>query len=169
MKTKASESTVSGLRVALRLLSANDATALANWLPEAVALSQGEKKATDETKEKANALLTPGTDGIMAIAMREDDNPLGVIAYDANDEDWLTLTFIAIRVDERRRGLGGEAVYAFEEEVTRRGLMRRFRTPVHINNGLGVYFWLRVGYRPARSSDFDMSSKGSNFWMVRAD
>lgn len=40
-----------------------------------------------------------------------------------------------------------------EEQATRLGLASRFRAPLDPDNGLSLYFWLRLGYRPAAAHD----------------
>ncbi|MFQ5879487.1 MAG: hypothetical protein ACE5IZ_04870 [Dehalococcoidia bacterium] len=47
---------------------------------------------------------------------------------------------------------------------------QRFRAPEHPDNGLSLYYWLRLGYRPARSSDFRGAlARDGCLWMVRVN
>ena len=63
----------------------------------------------------------------------------------------------------RRRGwgYGSEAVRLIEGEALKRRWARNFRADVCYRNGLGLYFWLRLGYRPAQ--------EGKAFWRGDAD
>ena len=56
--------------------------------------------------------------------------------------------FIAVAPAYRGHGYGSEAIRTLEAEALRRGLASRLRADVHRANGLGFYFWLRLGYRP---------------------
>jgi hypothetical protein len=58
-------------------------------------------------------------------------------------------------VEPRLRGLGldSEAVRLMEDDALKRRMARRFRVGVHQNDGQAFYFWLRLGYRPARPGD----------------
>ncbi|MEE8137735.1 MAG: hypothetical protein V3T81_02515, partial [Thermoanaerobaculia bacterium] len=50
-------------------------------------------------------------------------------------------------------GLESEAVRLVEGETVEKGRADRFRARVDKSNGLELYFWLRLGYRPARAGD----------------
>jgi hypothetical protein len=54
--------------------------------------------------------------------------------------------WLALAAGQRGWGYGSEAMRQFEER--HRG--SRFLAQVDPRNGLGLYFWLRMGYRPAR-------------------
>jgi hypothetical protein len=58
------------------------------------------------------------------------------------------VTFLAIVGSRRGFGFGSEAVRLFEEELLANGTARRFQADIDVRNGLGIYFWLRIGYRP---------------------
>ena len=47
------------------------------------------------------------------------------------------------------QGYDTEAIRLLEGEALERGLAGRFCAPVRRDDGLGLYFWLRLGYRPA--------------------
>lgn len=159
-----------GPRVALRLLADGDREALAAWLPQAAAAAQGRKTPSPQDEASARQLLAASGCPLLAVAPRSGGAPLGVIAYRPGepDEGWAAIAFFAMAPAQRGRGLGGEALLAFEEAAARQGWGRRFCAPVHPENGLSVYFWLRLGYRPARPSDFPPYAKpGAPLWMVR--
>ncbi|HKZ51107.1 MAG TPA: GNAT family N-acetyltransferase, partial [Dehalococcoidia bacterium] len=75
------------------------------------------------------------------------DRPLGFLGYELTG-GWLTFRFLVLAPEEQGRGLGSEAVLLLEAEARRRGLARRFRAQAAPDNGLVLYFWLRLGYRP---------------------
>ena len=78
----------------------------------------------------------------------EVDEPIGLLEYEMR-EGWLTVTFIALAKAYRGWGYGSEAVRLLEGWASREGVAERFRAEVDARNGLGLYFWLRLGYRPA--------------------
>ena len=88
--------------------------------------------------------------GLLAIARRDDEAPIGVLEYRVGypAEGWLCVGFVAVEPPLRGLGFGSEAVRLLEEEALRRGLARRFCAEVPLGNGTGLYFWLRLGYRP---------------------
>jgi GNAT superfamily N-acetyltransferase len=61
---------------------------------------------------------------------------------------WLRVPFIALARQCRGWGYGSEAVRLVEEWALRTGIAHRFRVDIDVRNGLGLYFWLRLGYRP---------------------
>jgi GNAT superfamily N-acetyltransferase len=75
------------------------------------------------------------------------------------DEAWID--DVTIDAAMRGFGLGGEAVRLFEAWAEKQGAMR-FRAGVHEANGLGVYFLLRLGYRPS-----EVGQAGRTFAMMR--
>ena len=88
--------------------------------------------------------------GLLAITRRDDDAPIGVLEYRVGypAEGWLCVGFVAVEPPLRGLGFGSEAVRLLEEEALRRGRARRFCAEVPRGNGTGLYFWLRLGYRP---------------------
>lgn len=64
---------------------------------------------------------------------------------DATGDRILTIVALAIAPAHRNLGFGAEAVYAAEAQHKRAAGSRAL---VPIGNGLALYFWLRVGYRP---------------------
>jgi GNAT superfamily N-acetyltransferase len=98
---------------------------------------------------------------------------VAVAAPDEPEEDAACMAFVAIRPDERYRGLGGEAALAVERRASERWGSRRFLAPVPENRGLAVYFWLRLGYRPLTQADAQWATVGLNgrhvpgIWMAR--
>ncbi len=88
--------------------------------------------------------------GTLVITRIGEDLPIGVLEYRFDDRAGgsATIVWVALAVEARRRGLGVDAVLRFEEEAMRRWGVRQFRTHVSVQQGLALYFWLRLGYRP---------------------
>ncbi len=78
-----------------------------------------------------------------------DDSPIGVLAYraGASEAGWLSFEAVSVEPGLRGMGLESEAVRLVEGEALNWGACR-FRATVPHGDGLGVYFWLRLGYRP---------------------
>ncbi len=66
---------------------------------------------------------------------------------------WLTIRQIVMVPALQVHGYAAEAVVLLEEEAQRRGLTRHFLATVGPNRGLDLYFWLRLGYRPAHPDE----------------
>lgn len=122
-----------GLRVALRPLNEGDRETVARRLEET---------------------LLDADDSLLAIASREGDSIYGVLAYRLGypERGWLSVEVIAVEPGLSGRGYDTEAVRLLEGEALERGLAGRFWAPVRHDDGLGLYFWLRLGYRPAAVS-----------------
>ncbi len=88
--------------------------------------------------------------GLSVICRAGDEAPIGVLQYRLGEpsEGWAKIRWVALVERERRWGLGQEAVRLFEDEAPRRWKVLQFRVNVDVRNGLGLYFWLRLGYRP---------------------
>ena len=120
-----------GARVALRPPLDADRDALAAWLD--VDHGDGER---------------------LVIARAGDDEPIGLLRYVADAaEGWLRFESVAVRSELRGLGLESEAERLLEEGSTRGGGPPRFYATVDHEDGLGIYFWLRLGYRPARTGE----------------
>lgn len=72
-----------------------------------------------------------------------DGVPIGIAAFRV-DGNRLTIGALATAPAYRDRGFGSEAVYALEQISGAAVAMAL----VPSSNGLAIYFWLRVGYRP---------------------
>jgi len=140
-----------GARVALRPLTEEDIAAVKPWYQEAVAASTGLPAADAPGIQNLNfemeAAQADPDAGLRAIVRLSDGTVIGLLDYRANNPDrgWLTIGFIAVARGQRGRGYGSEAVRLLEAEAK----AERFRANVDARNGLGLYFWLRLGYRPA--------------------
>jgi len=123
---------IDGTRVRLRPARDDDIPAIAPWCDGA-----------DVVRPEAAARE-------LVITRAGADEPIGLLRYRAGEpaEGWVTIGCVVLAEEERRRGLGADAVQLFEEAVARRYGVRHFRAGVDAGNGLSLYFWLRLGYRP---------------------
>ncbi len=123
-----------GQRVALRPLKEGDRQAVARRLEET---------------------LLDGDDGLLAITSREGGSVYGVLAYRLGhpERGWLVVEAVAVEPGLSGQGYDTEAVRLLEGEALERGLTSRFCAPVRHDDGLGLYFWLRLGYRPATAGE----------------
>ncbi len=83
--------------------------------------------------------------GTLVIARAEDSAPIGLLVYRLAADGWLEFRFLAMAQGLRGWGYGSEAVRLIEAS----GIARRYGARVSDGNGLGLYFWLRMGYRAA--------------------
>lgn len=95
-----------------------------------------------------------GGNGALVIERTGADELVGIVEYEV-EGGWLTLAFIALAKAYRGWGYGSEAVRLVEDWAIREEVAERFRADVPVSNGLGLYFWLRLGYRPASAGEFD--------------
>jgi ribosomal protein S18 acetylase RimI-like enzyme len=72
---------------------------------------------------------------------------IGFVEYEVS-EGWLEVRWVELAVEHRRGGLGVAAVRLLEVDAERRWGVRGVRAEVPVENGLALYFWLRLGYRP---------------------
>ena len=123
-----------GQRVALRPLKEGDREAVARWLEET---------------------LVDADDGLLAIISREGGSIYGVLAYRLGypKRGWLSVEAVAVEPGFSGQRYDTEAVRLLEGEALERGLASRFCAPVRRDDGLGLYFWLRLGYRPAAAGE----------------
>ena len=89
-------------------------------------------------------------DSLLAITSRGDGSTIGVLAYRLGypRQGWLSVEVVAVEPRLSGQGYDAEAVRLLEEGALERGWARRFCAPVRHDDGLGLYFWLRLGYRP---------------------
>ncbi len=85
------------------------------------------------------------------IIRKDDGTVIGEIETRPHEPSagWLTVRCIEVGEGWRGWGYGSEAVRLLEA----RSSAERFLAEVDAGNGLGLYFWLRLGYRPARPDE----------------
>jgi len=107
--------------------------------------------------------LRPANHPADATPKRPPHDPIGACAARI-ENDSLVWTWLAIGADWRALGLGGAAVPIVERAAAKLGC-RSGRVLVPANNGIGLYFWLRLGYRPLPAADWPKPVDGT--WMHR--
>ncbi len=110
-------------------------------------LEEGDREAVVRRLE---GTLIDADDSLLAITSREGGSTYGALAYRLGypERGWLSVEAVAVEPGLSGRGYDTEAVRLLEE----RGLASRFWATVRHDDGLGLYFWLRLGYRPAAVS-----------------
>ncbi len=105
-----------------------------------------------EGAEELRGRLEDANCGVLVITRREDGSAIGVLEYRLGvpEDCWLSVETIAVEPGQRGLGLESEAVWLVEGDAVRRRLASRFWAGVRRGDGLGLYFWLRLGYRPTR-------------------
>src|SRR5438105_1242585 len=134
-----------GERVLLRAIHQDDLTAIDGWYEEAARAAFEERGLEELRRQGAESI------GLLAIVRADEDEPIGLLEYEVRDGR-VTMPFIALAKGYRGWGYGSEAVRLLEEWALRERIAQRFRAEVDVRNGLGLYFWLRLGYRPAEES-----------------
>ena len=101
-----------------------------------------------ESRMQPRTCLRPkqqeGAKGGSAIVMAGEET--GVVRYTVRDAE-VIIEWIELAPERRGWGHGSEAVRLLEEQLGREGA-KRVRARVPVANGLALYFWLRLGYRP---------------------
>jgi len=138
---------VVGERVSLRAIREDDLAAIEEWFADA-ARAAFEDRGLEELRSEA----TNQVSGVLVVERAREDEPIGLLEYVVS-EGWLAVPFIALAKPYRGWGYGSEAARLLEEWAAPERLARRFRAEVDVRNGLGLYFWLRLGYRPERPGD----------------
>jgi len=102
----------------------------------------------------------------LAIVRESDGTVIGLLDCRADEAAAGRLTFERVKIEPGRRGwgYGSEAVRLVEVEVGG----GRFLANVDAGNGLGLYFWLRLGYRPARLGEMPGRPPRGMITMVRS-
>ena len=115
-------------------------------------LTEGDR---DTMMSRLKEMPVDADDSLLAITSREGGSIYGLLAYRLGypEEGWLSVETIAVEPRLRGQGYDAEAVRLLEGEALERGLASRFWAPVRLDDGLGLYFWLRLGYRPAAAGE----------------
>jgi len=148
MKTGA----IAAQRVSLRAIREDDVAAIETWFDEAVAAAGTPHPLPLSRGAGEGRSVSPQSGGVLVIRRIDEDAPIGIVEYEAIG-GWLTVQFIALAKAYRGWGYGSEAVRLLEESEIREDLAERFRAEVAMRNGLGLYFWLRLGYRPLAATE----------------
>lgn len=116
-------------------------------------LKEGDREAVARQLKEA---FIDADDSLLAITSREGGSIYGVLAYRLGypERGWLSVEAVAVESGLSGQGYDTEAVRLLEGEALERGLAGRFCAPVRRDDGLGLYFWLRLGYRPAAAGEY---------------
>ncbi len=155
--TRALDTILTGERVRLRPPAQDDLAQLDSWRRPARAGVSG----------TLDAVFT-GESNALVIDITGRQQAAGLIEYRLGKpaRGWLTIAFMAIEPTLRGWGYGSESVRLLEEAARRSG-HASFCAPVTAASGLNVYFWLRLGYRPAHADDGLPPAPGSALLMLR--
>jgi len=91
--------------------------------------------------------------------------PKGVILLTEADRQLLTIDALAMAAAARNLGFGAEAVYVLEQRYPGARLV----VGIPLTNGLAVYFWLRIGYRPLFPRTTQSGLAPDRLWMAPAE
>jgi len=158
-------------RVVLREPAPSDAVEVNPWLSEALAAVAGRSlgEAAPLTLAQLTESLSP-LQRLLLITSREAERsatgtnrPLGLIKLSNISLEPVRIDALAIAGAERNLGYGAEAVYELEELYPNVRLI----AGVPVTNGLAIYFWLRVGYRPLFPVSADIALSPGRVWMER--
>ncbi len=130
-----------------------DLAAIEEWWPEAAATVRG----TREPGSLEELQQTVKAGDALVIAHRDQTAPIGLLVLGQPAGGWLEFRFLALSEGNRGWGYGSEAVRQIEES----GRAQQFAAAVYAGNGLGLYFWLRMGYRPATPGDSPWRPRGA--------
>jgi GNAT superfamily N-acetyltransferase len=139
-------------RISLRLATTDDLPQIEPWYAEAAALA-----CADLTLDERLDATEASKRELRIIATADDPAPVGLLQYRPGfpGKGWLAIDFLALAAGRRGWGYGSEAARLVEESAG----ATRFLAEVDARNGLALYFWLRLGYRPARPDEV--------FWRAR--
>ncbi len=138
------QGSLAGSRVALRPFAADDIAAIEDWWPEAAATVRGVREPA-AAGELQHMVDEAGCETLV-IAKADEPAAIGLLVHRLAADGWLEFRFLALAKGLRGWGYGSEAVRLIEES----GRAQRFVARVSAGNGLGFYFWLRMGYSPGK-------------------
>ena len=149
----------------LRPVGPDDVPAIETWWPEAAATVHGVREPVG--LDELHRMIDEAGGETLVIAKAAEPVPIGLLIHRLPDDRWLEFRFLALAKGLRGWGYGSEAVRLIEES----GRARSFGAEVYAGNGLGIYFWLRMGYRPAEPEEVRWRADGAGdiIAMVRGD
>ena len=143
-------------RVTVRPAARGDLPQIEPWYAEAVATAHSlREQPPDETLERRFSDAEASDTGLLLVAKADDPAPIGLLQYRLGfpDKGWLAIDFLALAAGCRGWGYGSEAVRLVGDGAVDSRKAKRFLAEVDTRNGLALYFWLRLGYRPARADE----------------
>jgi GNAT superfamily N-acetyltransferase len=150
-------------RVRLSTLSPTDSEAIAAWLPDALAPEWGLADFRSALSEAGGVLISDAEGEPIGVAVVQADTPRPACA---------AVPLIAVAPARRFRGLGGEAGLALSRHLRASGFDKVYAA-IPDGRGLAVYFWLRLGFRPLRSTEWPgpvtglLGEERAGIWMLR--
>lgn len=145
------------MNTALRPVTPNDAQWLDAWLPDAArSVGYGAKTAAD-LGERATESFVIVRDG--------DEVGLVVASHVAERPGVAIIELVATTREHARLGSGMRAA-AMMEDLLHAGGARAIYAPAPEQNGISVYFWIRLGYRPLPRAEWPCAPDGIA-WMTR--
>ncbi len=134
-------------RIRLRRAREADLPAIEAWYDEAASAVNPAAAETPSLRSRYNE----AKGGLLVIERDVEEGRIGLLDYRFGrpEEGWVTVEFLALAAGHRGWGYGTEAVRLLEAETQ----AERYTASVHRRNGLGLYFWLRLGYRPAHAEE----------------
>jgi hypothetical protein len=150
-------------RVSLREARPEDGVAVDPWLSEALAAVFGRSLNTPEPAHLDQLLASLSDDQRLYLIIVAGERPAGVLICSQRDEGIATIDVLSMAASERNLGLGGEAVYALEDLAPDASYV----AGVPLANGLAIYFWLRIGYRPLFPKPDPQLLDPLRTWIVR--
>ena len=154
-------------RVALSPLDNCDPPGEVAWLPEAWSAIDGRRPDAFVPATVTGLIEAANARWREARVDRIDIAPeafTGFIAWEEMQSE-VVIRGLTIRRDRRNLGYGAEAVEWLEASRPK----RRFIAAIPRSNGLAIYFWLRVGFRPVREDeDRERSHDQEYLWMLRS-
>ena len=138
----------------------------APWLEEAAQAIAGRAEPCH-----LNARLESGDAGYWIGAETTDGQQIVGALSGRLAGDNVIWTWLAVDADWRAFGFGGAAVPVFEQAAARLGAVRAL-VPLPRDNGVALYFWLRLGYVHERSpgvapADIPPGVAPTSIWMRR--
>jgi len=147
--------------MALRPLTDKDLGALADWFPTLT-------RALAVDEQRLAAIIDDARSRREALAVVEEEAE-GLLLYrsDAPEARAAQVELLAVAPDRRRFGIGSRAVLGLEQRLAGRRVGRCY-VLVPSDLGLGLYFWLRLGYRPLTQAEWPHPVEGKTAaWMLR--
>ncbi|HEY5626131.1 MAG TPA: GNAT family N-acetyltransferase [Dehalococcoidia bacterium] len=124
-----------------------------DWWAEAAATVRGAREPVGV--DELHRMIEGADSETLVVTKANDATPIGLLVFRLPADGWLEFRFLALADGHRGWGYGSEAVRLIEES----GRARRFAAEVRAGNGLGLYFWLRMGYRPASREEVRWPAK----------
>jgi hypothetical protein len=161
-------------RVTLRPLMPSDRPDVEPWLPEAITAIAGVKAPVPDTRFRS--ALNLDFDALWAgctveAVLVEGNGIAGLLVWrwlrstERGPHPALTVEALMIRAGSRNVGYGAEAVCCLEAMHPNATMF----AAIPRSNGLAIYFWLRIGYRPVHvDEDVALAQDAQRLWMVNA-